>query len=337
MIYIGIVVSMVGVFLADLYTPLGVAVWVVYVIPVALSLWVWWPVVPPAVATMVTILMVITFLTDAAGIDRETARANRIFGIVTVWVIGIVGYQFVRTKIAIRRQDWIQTGQVGLSVAMNGELRIEQLGDGVLRFLAEYLNAHAAAMFVWNSGTYRRVATYGVPGGNGTPEAFERGEGLLGQAAKDRRTFLLQDVPEGYLTVGSALGRGKPRHLLISPAAADGRVNSIIELGFLHAVDDATSELMHRVSESIAVAVRSADYRAHLQNLLEETQRQAEELQTQGEELRVTNEELEEQSRALKESQARLELQQAELEQTNSQLEEQTQLLEVQRDDLEKS
>ncbi|HWA26522.1 MAG TPA: response regulator, partial [Lacunisphaera sp.] len=84
-------------------------------------------------------------------------------------------------------------------------------------------------------------------------------------------------------------------------------------------------------------AIRAANYRSHLQNLLEETQRQSEELQAQGEELRVSNEELEEQTRALKETQGRLELQQAELEQTNSQLEEQTQLLESQKEDLSRS
>ena len=39
--------------------------------------------------------------------------------------------------------------------------------------------------------------------------------------------------------------------------------------------------MFERISDSIGVAVRSADYRVHLQNLLEETQRQAEELQTQ--------------------------------------------------------
>ena len=68
------------------------------------------------------------------------------------------------------------------------------------------------------------------------------------------------------------------------------------------------------MAEPIGNAVRSAAYRAHLQNLLEETQRQSEELQAQSEELRVSNEELEEQGRALKESQVRLENQQAELE-----------------------
>ncbi len=99
-------------------------------------------------------------------------------------------------------------------------------------------------------------------------------------------------------------------------------------------MDPAKSELLTRVCESIAVAVRASKDRHRLEELLQETQQQAEELQTGQEELRVSNEELEEQGRALRESQAQLESQQAELEQINSQLEEQTQLLEHQKDAL---
>jgi signal transduction histidine kinase/CheY-like chemotaxis protein len=161
--------------------------------------------------------------------------------------------------------------------------------------------------------------------------------GLLGQAAAEGRSFLVRDVPEGYLAIGSAFGEGKPRHLVISPANVDGSTNAVLELGFIHPLNADALSLLDQMSDAIGIAVRSANYRVELQNFLEETQRQAEELQAQGEELRVSNEELEEQSRALKESQSRLELQQAELEQTNSQLEEQAQLLEGQRDDLERA
>src|SRR6202012_896089 len=156
----------------------------------------------------------------------------------------------------------------------------------------------------------------------------------LGRVAADGRAVVLRDVPEGYLTVGSALGRDKPRHLVIAPFNADGVVNAVIEFGFLHTVSGRIETLLEQIAAPAGIALRTARYRTELQNLLEETQRQAEELQVTSEELRVSNEELEEQGRALKESQARLEQQQVELEQTNTQLEEQTQQLEVQRDDL---
>ncbi len=249
----------------------------------------------------------------------------------------IVGFLIRRATIARQRQDWLQSGQVGLGAAMQGDQRTEQLGDNILQFLARYLDAHAGAVFVGAGNAYRRVSTYGVPQDAKIPERFTVKEGLLGQAASEGRPFVIRDVPEGYLTIASALGQDKPRHLVISPAGADGRVNAVVELGFISPIGDDTLTFLEDASEAVGVAVRSATYRAELQNLLEETQRQSEELQVQSEELRVSNEELEEQSRALKESQARLEQQQAELEQTNAQLEEQAQQLEVQRDDLEKT
>ncbi|HEY8190497.1 MAG TPA: GAF domain-containing protein, partial [Micavibrio sp.] len=334
-LYAGIAISIMGVFLADVQTPLGIAVWVLYILPLILSLWIWRPSVPLLIAVGVTILMVVNFLTDEPGMDRTLAEANRAMGLISIWSMAIVSHFFIRNKKAIRRHEWLQTGQTKLSALMIGEQRPEELGETILGFLTEYLDAQAGAFFTQNGSGYQRIATYGVPAG-GVPDVFELGEGLLGQAAKDGRAILIKDVPDGYLTFGSALGKGKPRHLAIFSAAADGMVNAVFELGFVHPHDSSIPDFLDRISESIGVAVRSANYRANLQNLLEETQRQSEELQTQSEELRVSNEELEEQSRTLQESQYRLEQQQAELEQTNAQLEEQTQMLETQRDDLEK-
>ncbi len=258
-------------------------------------------------------------------------------GILGVFLSVVVARLLYRAAIVRGKQEWLQTGQVGLANSMIGEQRSEILGDNILKFLAEYLDAHAGALFIKKGESYNRIASYGMAENNGVLEKFKLGQGLLGQAAKDGKTFFVNDVPEGYLTVSSSLGKSKPKHLVISPVSTDGSVNAVLELGFIHPLNASAVELMEKISAAIAIAIKSANYREHLQNLLEETQRQSEELQSQSEELRVNNEELEEQSRALKESQSRLEEQQAELEQTNSQLEEQTQLLETQRDDLEKA
>jgi signal transduction histidine kinase/DNA-binding response OmpR family regulator/CHASE3 domain sensor protein len=251
---------------------------------------------------------------------------------------GVVGFLILRNEAARRREDWLQTGRVGLSKAMLGDQPINQLGDNILGYLCRYLDAHAGAAFSRDrNGSYRRMSTYGVPADAKILEHFSSGDGLLGQAAVEGRSILVRDIPDGYLAVGSAFGEGKPRHLVVAPAIVDGSTNAVLEFGFVHPLKEDALSLLEQMSEGIGIAVRSANYRAELQNFLEETQRQAEELQAQGEELRVSNEELEEQGRTLKQSQSRLELQQAELEQTNSQLEEQAQQLENQRDDLERA
>ncbi|HWD39386.1 MAG TPA: CHASE3 domain-containing protein, partial [Fimbriimonas sp.] len=274
----------------------------------------------------------ITEMNDAYRVALTTGILTSILGVLLSGVVSVL----VRRATALReREEWLQTGQVGLSNAMFGEQRIEQLGDSILSFLSEYLDAQAGVFFARDGQEYRRVAGYGLTENGSSPERIVLGEGLLGQALKDNRTFVIHDVPEGYLSVSSALGSGTPRHLVIAPSDVDGRSNGVLELGFIHPVGQLTKELLERAAEPIGLAVRSANDRSRLQDLNEETLRQNEELQAQSEELRVANEELEEQGRALKESQARLELQQVELEQSNAQLEEQTQILETQRDNLE--
>lgn len=232
------------------------------------------------------------------------------------------------------RQERLLSGQLKLNQMMSGEQQITQLGDNLLRFLTDFLQGNSGAFYTVQGGGFRRVSTFGVPADAKIPEFFLPGDGLLGQAVKDQKRFMLNEVPEGYLSFGSAFGSSKPKSLAILPIVIDGASIGVVELGFTEDINESMNELFDRAAESIATSIRSINYRSHLQELLEETQRQAEELQAQGEELRVSNEELEEQGRALRESQARLENQQAELEQTNSQLEEQTQLLEHERDEV---
>ncbi|HNV26261.1 MAG TPA: response regulator [Nitrospira sp.] len=329
-----IAISMAAVLVGDFYTPLGFAVWVLYLVPLVLSYLTWSPMVPVGVGATVALFTFVGLFISPSGVDFSTSLTNRVMGVATTCALATFGYQFIASKLALRKEEWIRVGQTKLSERMIGEQSLLSLAENVLHGLAEYMDAQGGAIFVADSSRFHRLAAYGVPDGTSLPEQFQAGDGLLGQALHTKRPLVVQDLPEGYFTVGSALGRSAPRHLLIAPLGVDGLINTVVELAFFHPVHQSDRELIDRIAESIAVAVRSAQYRSRLQELLEETQRQAEELQVQSEELRVANEELEEQSRALKESHGRLEQQQAELEQTNSQLEEQAQILESQKEEL---
>jgi CheY-like chemotaxis protein/CHASE3 domain sensor protein len=274
--------------------------------------------------------------------DMAAASAAAVVTAIVTSLIGaaltILSFMLVQRNLRARaRQDWLQAGQLGLAEAMRGEKSVEEIGSAVLAFLARYLGFQAGAVFKGEGGHFVRVATIGVPADGDVPESFGLKQGLLGRVAAEGQAIVLDEVPDHYLTIGSAFGREKPRQLVIVPARADDAVNTVVELGFFQPANGTVLEFLDQVSEAIGVALRSARFRAQLQDALEETQRQAGELQAQSEELRVSNEELEEQSRALKESQTMLEQQQVELEQTNSQLEEQAQALEHQRDELKEA
>lgn len=250
-------------------------------------------------------------------------------------LVGIVSLLLRRAAAMRNRQEWLQKGEAGLGNAMLGDLTVKQLGKNILGYLSEYLDAHAGAFYVKDGKQYDLVSTFGTT--DSVPTHVTPDDGLLGQAIKDQKPYIIKDVPSGYLSVSSSLGHGAPRHLVISPTLMDGNVNAVFELGFVHPLNQDVLELLSSMTQAIGIVVQAANYREHLQTLLEETQTQSEELQAQSEELRVSNEELEEQSRTLLESQMRMEQQQAELEQNNAQLEQQRQLLEDQKADLEKT
>ncbi|GAA5115415.1 response regulator [Luteolibacter yonseiensis] len=322
-----------AVFAADHLTPFGISIYMLHMVPMALSFFVWKPRFPFVVATVGTLLIITAYFTTADGPGRELSEIRRFFGVTTLWILATIGHLFIKMRLVARRESWLQHGGAELAKKIVGELNGLVLGENILRFLGEYLNAQGGAFFTADGNGYSRTAVYSVAAGS-VPERFQAGDGFLGQAVKDVRQVIVNDVPAGYLAVGSSLGNSVPRHLLIVPFSLEGKVNSVIELGFFAAIKESDVELLKRLESSIALAVRSVEYRMNLQELVEETQQQSEEVQAQSEELRVSNEELEEQGRALRESQSRLEAQQTELEQINARLEEQTSTLERQKNDL---
>jgi CheY-like chemotaxis protein len=255
--------------------------------------------------------------------------------LVLLFLIGLAAAMASRDFKARQRESWLRAGQLGLSQVMQGDLPLERLGDNVVRFLAQYLDAQVGAVFIAEGSAYRRVGAYALPPGDAA--LVRPGDGLAGQAVKNDEPLHVRDVPADYLPVASGTGRAPSAELLIAPASVDGRAYAVVEFGFFGKIDAAKPELLARIAQPLAAAIRASKDRTRLEELLQETQVQAEELQTREEELRVNNEELEEQSRALRESRAQLESQQAEVEQINTQLEEQTQTLEHQKDALQQS
>tara|TARA_A100001391_G_scaffold195283_1_gene172439 strand:+ start:97 stop:3273 length:3177 start_codon:yes stop_codon:yes gene_type:complete len=334
LIYLGISATLLGLMLADYLTPLGVAVWIFYLIPITFSLFLRSKGMPLLVTAACTVLMAVTFVTDIDGADRDIAQINRIFGISSFWIIGTVGYFYIANNTIVRQQAWIQSGKAGLAGTMGGDLKPAAFGENVLTFLAEFVDADVGAFFVSDGEVFNRTATHGISSAANMLDQASASEGLIGRAIKSGRLIHFTDVPDGYLTVGSSLGQAQPHSVVIVPMNTEKEVNAVAELGFMRPVSEDVLAFLETISEPVGVAVASSRYRSHLHQLLLEKRQQAEELQQQGEELRVSNEELEVQSQVLQQSQAQLEQQQVELEQSNIQLEEHAQLLQSQRDEL---
>ncbi|MFG6466904.1 response regulator [Pelomonas baiyunensis] len=221
---------------------------------------------------------------------------------------------------------WLRGAQADLSALLMGERRVAGLGERTLGFLAERVQALVSAAFVrGDNGTLQCVAAQGL----NAAEAGERDAeaGLLGQVWRSGRLMRVPALADDFLKVHTSLGDMPPREVLLVPALYEGRVNAVLELGFVDEPSPRALALVEPLQTLLGALVEAALARQRLQDSVEETRQLNEELQVQQEELRSANEELGEQSRVLSESQLHLETQRAELEQTNLRLAEQAHTL----------
>ncbi|MDB5757864.1 MAG: histidine kinase, partial [Burkholderia sp.] len=332
-LYLAIATISAGVFGIDTLTRVGYAEWLLYLVPVALTLFQPRPLAPFLVVAGQIVLLTVGFLMSPDGIAAQIGATNRIMGFVVLVAIAFLVHKVIVERNRSQKLIWLQQGDSALSASMLGELDVGELGGKLLHTLCRYTDAQLALLYRVDGASLIPAAAYAIDRPLSALPTLALGQGLAGEAARDGAMLLLSDLPDGYLQVSSGTGGSRLSRLAIVPVTADGKLQAVIELGFLRPGVDigAVRELMQMAGESIGVAIRSALYREHLAALLEETRRQAEELQVQQEELRQTNEELEEQSRILRESQTQLEQQQTDLEQANTQLEERTQRLETQK------
>jgi signal transduction histidine kinase/DNA-binding response OmpR family regulator len=318
-----------AIFAADLLTPLGITVWILYILPVGLML-LGREVSAPLIAGVgCTLLMLVTAFTDKGALVMPwVAYVNRAFGVGAIWTIVWLSRTRILTRLQLEREEWLRRTQMRLLESMQGELSMSDLGTRALEVLSSAVTAPVMVLYAFDGTLLRLIAAIGLRSGVDVPETFAPGEGVTGEAARSGRVTVLRDLPEGFFPLRSALITGAPRQIVVSPLLTDLSLQGVLEAGFVHPPDDRTLDLFERSRESVAVAMRAAFYRDRLRALLEETQHQSQALRLQQEQLRVANEELEQHSEILKASQARLELQQAELEANNAQLESQAQELE---------
>ena len=229
----------------------------------------------------------------------------------------------------LQEQAWMREGQAEIVQSGLGELALPELGSSALAILSTYVPLKVGAIYEYNEdGTLNRYATYGFKLNDDLlPQQLNKHEGLVGQAALRGNVIHLTDLPETYLNINSALGSATPNSVAIIPLKSEGKVKSVMELGFLEAIPAKDMAFLELIANTLGAAIESTIAKQKIQSAYAEVQQLNEELQVQQEELKTANEELEEQSTILEESHSTLENQKAELEQTNEQLANQATLI----------
>jgi two-component system chemotaxis sensor kinase CheA len=226
---------------------------------------------------------------------------------------------------------WLQNAIAKLNEFIRGDLSTYEIAERSLQILVNTINAHAGVMYEFSEQTnlLKYVSGYAISNSTHVPSTIQLGEGIAGQAAKEKKMLLLNKAPHNYLKISSSLGEMQATYIVALPLVYHGNLKGVVEMATLKELNKVQLKFLDAIFEIIAIAFSSAQNRKRIQELLEESQAQTEELSAQ-------QEELQQQTNRLMASEEELKMQQEELIQNNKQLEEKGILLEQKASELEK-
>lgn len=105
-------------------------------------------------------------------------------------------------------------------------------------------------------GTYRFLGGYALHKSIDKASHIKIGEGMVGQAVKNKKPIVINSVPDGYMAVVSGLGEANPNHLAIFPIISSNKSIAVIELASFKEFSSREVELLKKLTRLLASSLK---------------------------------------------------------------------------------
>ncbi len=237
-------------------------------------------------------------------------------------------------------QDWLKTNLARISGLMQGQRNLETVSQLIMSELSPAVGAQHGAFFFADHDEHGAgydlmlLASYGYTKKDALTPRFAPGDGLVGQAAHEKKPIRIADPPADYAQIGSGLGSSAPRDIIVIPVLFEEQVLAVIELASFTPFSEIILQFLDQLTETIGVVLATITANVRTEELLQQSQSQSQELQEQSEalqrqqmELQATNEELQEKAEQLERQNRDIEIKNREIELARSSLEEKAEQL----------
>ncbi|MEB3961702.1 HAMP domain-containing protein [Streptomyces kunmingensis] len=253
------------------------------------------------------------------------------------------------TTIANEEQDWLKGNLARISGLMQGRRDLDDVASLIMSELTPVVSAQHGAFFLAlplddgadpttapeDAYELRMCGSYGYSMGS-MPTSFRPGETLIGTAAQERRTILVDNAPSGYLKIASGLGEAPPAQVIVIPVLFEGTVLGVIELASFTPFTQIQKDFLGQIAEMIATSVNTISVNTKTEVLLKQSQELTEQLRERSAELenrqkalQASNAELEEKAELLAQQNRDIEVKNTEIEEARQVLEERAEQLAV--------
>jgi two-component system sensor histidine kinase/response regulator len=176
-------------------------------------------------------------------------------------------------------QSWVKAEVASTGVRLQAAEDFATFSSNLLSRISESIPLLYAAFYLADEAHTRlsRVGTFALDGPAG-PTEFALGEGLIGQAALDRRVLDLSATKAEPLRVSTGLGTVNAGKLLFIPVINHDVLIGVLELATVSPLSDRQQALLDALLLSVAMNAEILSANIKTKKLLEQTRQQAETL-----------------------------------------------------------
>ena len=196
-------------------------------------------------------------------------------------------------------QGWIKTHGAQFSAALQQADDFKALAQQAVSTIAAAIGAGHGALYVADSGNrFNLLGSYGYRERKQLNNSFNIGEGLVGQAAMEKKPITLS-APQNYIQISSGLGEGPPACISVLPIIHQDRVLAVLEVASFQQFSPREVALLDALVPALAVSMEIMNRNQRTKELLASTQQQAERMEKQAAQLEEQTVEMEAQQAEL--------------------------------------
>ena len=234
-------------------------------------------------------------------------------------------------------QDWLKSNLASLIRMLQGQRDINTVARMLLSELAPLVASQHAVLYLMQTAPatsapgagarLRLMASYGYQERKNLSQEWRVGEGVVGQAAFEKKRILITNLPDDYVQIVSGLGQAAPHNIIVLPILFEGRVMAVIEIAAFARFQAIHLNFLDQLAEGLGIVFNSIESASNTEALLLQSQSLAGELKAQQEELQLSNAELEQKALQLASQNAEVERKNREIEVARASLQEKAEQL----------
>jgi signal transduction histidine kinase len=225
-----------------------------------------------------------------------------------------------KLAISLERRERRLHAKREVAHATASTLEKEPLAVKTLQAVVEYVNAEVGAVLAFDapSGTLVPLATHALAA---PLSPLRIGEGIPGEAAKERHTVIVRNVPrDSGFEVKLGYDQAPPRSVAAAPILFGETLHGVLLVASLRSFDDDAVSFIESAATQLGVGLQNVFDYEEVQRLLTDVRDRNLQIQAQNEELQAQNEEIQAQAEHIQSQSEELQAQNEELRQQGEEL-----------------